>query len=111
MSELFSAMVYIFMNLSVGNATVFYSNDLSNPNPNLACYNRDLDDEKDLMVAHKTLPCKSKVLLVNLRNGKSVVARIGDRGPARSLVDLTALTAKILKHNGKEPVILLPLKD
>lgn len=31
--------------------------------------------------AHRTLPFGTKVLVTNLRNGKSVIVRINDRGP------------------------------
>lgn len=34
-----------------------------------------------MTAAHKTLPMGSKVKVTNLRNGKSVVVRINDRGP------------------------------
>lgn len=34
-----------------------------------------------LTAAHRTLPFGSKVRVKNLRNGKSVVVRINDRGP------------------------------
>src|SRR5690606_22573969 len=31
--------------------------------------------------AHRTLPCGAQVRVTNVRNGKSVVVRINDRGP------------------------------
>ena len=34
-----------------------------------------------MTAAHKTLPMGSRVRVTNLRNGKSVVVRINDRGP------------------------------
>lgn len=34
-----------------------------------------------MTAAHKTLPMGTKVKVTNLRNGKSVVVRINDRGP------------------------------
>lgn len=36
---------------------------------------------KGLTAAHRTLPFGTKVKVKNLRNGKSVVVRINDRGP------------------------------
>ena len=34
-----------------------------------------------LTAAHRTLPFGTRVLVTNLRNGKSVIVRINDRGP------------------------------
>ena len=44
-----------------------------------------------LTAAHKTLPLGSKVIVTNLRNGKSVTVRITDRGPfvKGRIIDLT----------------------
>jgi rare lipoprotein A len=41
-------------------------------------------------VAHKTLPCGSRVTITNLANGRSIVAVVTDRGPyiAGRCVDL-----------------------
>jgi len=38
-------------------------------------------DKKDLTAAHKSLPFGTKVKVTNVRNGKSVVVKINDRGP------------------------------
>lgn len=35
----------------------------------------------ELTAAHRTLPFGTKVLVTNLRNGRSVIVRINDRGP------------------------------
>lgn len=35
----------------------------------------------DMTTAHKTLPCGTKVRLTNVKNGKSVVVTVMDRGP------------------------------
>ena len=49
-----------------------------------------------LTAAHKTLPFGSKVLVTNVRNGKSVVVRINDRGPyvRGRIIDLSKAAAK-----------------
>jgi rare lipoprotein A len=38
-------------------------------------------DRQALTAAHRTLPFNSRVRVTNLRNGRSVVVRITDRGP------------------------------
>ena len=38
-------------------------------------------DKSELTAAHKTLPFGTKVKVTNIRNGKSVVVEINDRGP------------------------------
>ena len=48
--------------------------------------------------AHRTLPFGSKVLVTNLRNGRSVVVRITDRGPygRGRIIDVTNSAAREL---------------
>ena len=48
--------------------------------------------------AHRTLPFGSKVLVTNLRNGRSVVVRITDRGPygGGRIIDVTNAAAREL---------------
>ncbi len=55
-----------------------------------------------LTAAHKTLPFGSKVQVTNLRNGKSVVVRINDRGPfvKGRIIDLSKAAAKKIGLNG-----------
>ncbi len=50
----------------------------------------------DMTVAHKTWPMDTMVRVTNLDNGKSVVARINDRGPfvAGRVVDCSYAVAK-----------------
>ena len=38
-------------------------------------------DERALTAAHRTLPFGTRVRVTNLRNGRSVIVRIDDRGP------------------------------
>lgn len=49
-----------------------------------------------LTAAHKTLPFGSKVQVTNMRNGRSVVVRINDRGPyvRGRIIDLSRAAAK-----------------
>lgn len=95
-----------FSSVEFGRATNFsHTGDKWNPDPHAACLHRDLTDT-DMVVAHRTLPCRSRILLVNLRNGRHVIARIGDRGPARALVDLAPAVTRKLRANGAEIVAM-----
>jgi rare lipoprotein A len=51
-----------------------------------------------LTAAHRNLPFGTKVKVTNLRNGKSVIVRINDRGPfIRSrIIDLSYGAAKVV---------------
>ena len=72
-------------------------------------------DHKELTAAHKTLPFGTLVRVTNLRNYKSVIVRVNDRGPMQPgrVIDLTHRAARILgfMHQGMTKVILeiLPL--
>lgn len=101
-----SKLIKLVFYSKVGIATTFSAaNDPWNPVAFLACYRRDMTD-KDMVVAHPTLPCKSKVLIYNIRTKLWTVARIGDRGPRKALVDLNLPVAKAIKSNGFDKVIL-----
>lgn len=53
-------------------------------------------DMRALTAAHRTLPFGTKTRVTNLRNGRSVVVRINDRGPAawtRRAIDLSRAAA------------------
>jgi rare lipoprotein A len=53
-------------------------------------------DQNALTAAHRSLPFGSKVEVTNLRNGRSVVVRINDRGPYGSdsvIIDLSRAAA------------------
>lgn len=67
-----------------------------------------------LTAAHKTLPFGSKVLVTNVRNGKSVIVRINDRGPYvhGRIIDLSRTAAKQigLGSSGTARVKLVVLK-
>ena len=55
---------------------------------------------------HKTLPLPSIVRITNLENGKSVIARVNDRGPAvnNRLIDVSQKGAELLELPLSEPV-------
>ncbi|MFZ4776183.1 MAG: septal ring lytic transglycosylase RlpA family protein [Terrimicrobiaceae bacterium] len=51
---------------------------------------------KQMTAAHKSLPMHSVVRVVNLKNGKSVIVRINDRGPyiRGRIIDLSKVAAQ-----------------
>ena len=52
----------------------------------------------DLTIAHRTLPFGTKVLLTNMKNNATVIARVNDRGPfiSNRVVDTSYKVATIL---------------
>jgi rare lipoprotein A len=63
-----------------------------------------------LTAAHRTLRMQTRVRVINLRNGRSVVVRINDRGPygGRCIIDVSYAAAKALDmiNSGIVPVRL-----
>lgn len=61
-----------------------------------------------MTAAHRTYPLHSKVKVTNLKNHKSVVVRINDRGPwvKNRIMDLSKGAAVALNINGVEKVSL-----
>jgi rare lipoprotein A len=57
--------------------------------------NGELFTNSGLTCAHRTYPMGTRLLVTNVRNGKSVVVRVNDRGPFGSgrLLDLTRRAA------------------
>jgi rare lipoprotein A len=55
-------------------------------------------DPHGMTAAHRTLPFGSRVLVTNLKNGKSVIVRINDRGPFTKgrVIDLSLGAAKVV---------------
>jgi len=55
-------------------------------------------DPHGYTAAHRTLPFGTRVLVTNLRNGKSVIVRINDRGPFTKgrVIDLSLGAAKVV---------------
>ena len=58
-------------------------------------------DMYDMTAAHLTLPMGSHVRVTNLRNGRSVVVRVNDRGPIvpGRIIDLSYGAAQALQFN------------
>ena len=67
-------------------------------------------DMNAMTCAHRSLPMGSLVKVTNLRNHKSVVVRVNDRGPIpeNRVVDLSYAAARLLgfSHRGTAPVRL-----
>lgn len=65
-------------------------------------------DDRALTAAHRRLPLGTRVRVTNLRNGRSVLVRINDRGPfiPGRLIDLSKAAAQQLgfTHQGLAPV-------
>jgi len=59
-----------------------------------------------MTAAHRTLPFGSQVRVTNLRNGRSAVVRINDRGPfvRGRIIDVTPAAAHALGFSGLAPV-------
>jgi rare lipoprotein A len=55
-----------------------------------------------ISAAHKTLPLPSKVRVTNLRNGRSIVVVVNDRGPFKKnrIIDLSQGAARKIGMNG-----------
>ncbi len=66
--------------------------------------NGEVFDMASLTAAHPTLPIPSYARVTNLRNGKSLIVRVNDRGPyhGNRLIDVSNRAAELLefKHNG-----------
>ena len=62
----------------------------------------------DLTAAHRSLPFGTKVRVTNLRNRRSVVVRINDRGPfiRGRVIDITPAAARVLGFTGLTRVML-----
>ncbi|NJD31446.1 MAG: septal ring lytic transglycosylase RlpA family protein [Gammaproteobacteria bacterium] len=58
----------------------------------------EIFDSKALTMAHPTLPFGTKVRVTNLRNGRSVVVTVNDRGPfvGHRIADLSQAAASVL---------------
>lgn len=65
--------------------------------------NGEIYDMFQLSAAHTTLPIPSYIRVTNLENGKSIVARVNDRGPFHPgrVVDLSYAGAVMLDYAGK----------
>lgn len=66
-----------------------------------------------LVVAHRTLPFGTKVKVTNLKNKRSVLVTIGDRGPAARtgrIIDLSYAAKSAIGMGGTAPVSLEVVK-
>lgn len=63
----------------------------------------EIYDRNKLTTAHKTLPFGTKVKVTNVKNSKSVVLRVNDRGPTQAgrVVDISPAAAKALGFSTK----------
>src|SRR5215470_5084860 len=64
--------------------------------------NGEVFDMNSISAAHPTLPLPSYLRVTNLANGRSIIARLNDRGPyaKNRLIDLSIGTAKALDFYG-----------
>jgi rare lipoprotein A len=64
--------------------------------------NGEIFDENAISAAHPTLPLPSYVRVTNLKNRRSIIVRVNDRGPyvGNRLIDLSVKTAKLLGFYG-----------
>ncbi|MBL1210166.1 septal ring lytic transglycosylase RlpA family protein [Geminocystis sp. GBBB08] len=66
-------------------------------------------NQHDFTAAHRSLPFGTRVQVTNLRNGRSVVVRINDRGPhvRGRILDLSAGAARAIgvKNTGVAPIV------
>jgi len=70
-------------------------------------------DDVHATAAHRSLPLNSLARVTNLNNGRSVVVKVTDRGPARRgvLIDMSPVAADQLdmRHAGIVPVTIEPV--
>jgi len=64
--------------------------------------NGEIYDMNSISAAHPTLPIPSYVRVTNLKNHRSIVVRVNDRGPYADnrIIDLSVRTAKLLGFHG-----------
>ena len=64
--------------------------------------NGEVFDMTSLTAAHPTLPIPSYARVTNLRNGKSLIVRVNDRGPyhGNRLIDVSNKAAELLEFKG-----------
>jgi rare lipoprotein A len=71
-------------------------------------------DELTHTAAHRTLPLQSLARVTNLKNGRSVVVIVNDRGPSRRgrVIDVSSSAAEELdmKADGVVPVSVEPVE-
>lgn len=110
-------------------ASVFGYEDDEHKGGEAICVHRNLRPD-EIGIASRDLPCGAKVMLINPRNGRKVVARVVDHGPFgakvgrkwvikrketdpgiwRGCLDITRQTQKVLRHNGFEELTYYSLR-
>lgn len=77
--------------------------------------NGEIFDQEQLTAAHRTLPMPSLVRVTNLKNGRSLVLRLNDRGPfaKNRIIDVSRKAAELLgfEREGTAPVRVQILRD
>jgi len=65
--------------------------------------NGEIFDMTSITAAHPTMPIPSYARVTNLRNGKSIIVRVNDRGPyhGNRVIDVSVRTAKLLEFHSK----------
>ena len=65
--------------------------------------NGEVFDMNSITAAHPTMPLPSYARVTNLRNKKSIIVRVNDRGPyvGNRVIDLSVKTAKLLDFYGQ----------
>lgn len=65
--------------------------------------NGEMFDMHGISAAHPTLPMPSYVQVTNLRNGRTMIVRVNDRGPYKPgrIIDLSKRTAQLLGFDGQ----------
>ena len=65
--------------------------------------NGEIFDMNSISAAHKTMPLPSYARVTNLKNHKSIIVRVNDRGPyaADRVIDLSVKTAQLLGFYGQ----------
>jgi len=64
--------------------------------------NGEIFDKESISAAHPTMPLPSYARVTNLRNNKSIIVRVNDRGPyvGNRVIDLSARVARLLEFHG-----------
>ena len=64
--------------------------------------NGEIFDMTSISAAHPTMPLPSYARVTNMRNGKSVIVRVNDRGPyhGNRIIDVSHRAAKLLDFHG-----------
>lgn len=97
------ALVLLFNETKAGQGYAsFYSHEFAGRKT----ANGERFNPQALTAAHKSLRFNSLVRVTNLKNNRSVIVRINDRGPFvhGRVIDLSLAAAKVLDINGVAPV-------